>query len=138
MTGCLVLDAGAVSALIGGVSRRQEEVRAALRAASRLRRAVIIPAVILAELYRGSRHSHALDALLSREPGFVIRNTDRLFARWVGGVLAAARLGSKHLADAHVIAAAAEQGGGLVLTVDQKDLERLAASYPQVRVLALP
>jgi hypothetical protein len=54
------------------------------------------------------------------------------------GVLAAARAGSEHLADAHVIAAAVELGGGLVLTTDPDDLSRLAASYGNVTVIGLP
>ena len=36
--------------------------------------------------------------------------------------------------DAHVVAAAAEAGGGVVLTGDADDLTRLAASYPNVHV----
>jgi len=59
-------------------------------------------------------------------------------ARIVGGVLASAKAGSEHLADAHVVAAAIELGGGLVLTADTQDLGRLAASYGNVTVIGLP
>ncbi len=52
MNRCVVLDAGALSALAGRPERRNREVRAALRAAARLDREVVVPAVILAELYR--------------------------------------------------------------------------------------
>jgi len=38
------------------------------------------------------------------------------------------------MVDAHVVAAAVEGGGGLVLTGDCDDLTRLAASYPNVHV----
>ena len=55
MNRCVVLDAGALSALAGRPERRNREVRAALRAAARLDREVVVPAVILAELYRGAR-----------------------------------------------------------------------------------
>ena len=48
-----------------------------------------------------------------------------------------AGLGSEHLADAHVVACAVEAGGGLVLTSDAKDLERLAARHATVVVEAL-
>jgi hypothetical protein len=113
-------------------------VRAALRAAVRLRREVVVPSVILAELYRGPRHNALVDACLSRETGIQVRDTDRSLARLVGGVLAAARVGSEHLADAHVIAAAVELGGGLALTTDAEDLSRLAASYGNVIVIGLP
>lgn len=137
MNRCVVLDAGALSALAGRPVRRSREVRAALRAADRLGREVVVPAVVLAELYRGARHSHLVDACLSRETGILVRTTDRPFARLVGGVLAAAAAGSEHLADAHAVAAAVELGGGLVLTTDPGDLGRLAAAYRNVTVIGL-
>lgn len=138
MNRCVVLDAGALSALAGRPGRRSLEVRAALRAAARLGREVVVPSVILAELYRGPRHNALVDACLSRETGIQVRDTDRPLARLVGGVLAAARVGSEYLADAHVIAAAVELGGGLALTTDAEDLGRLAASYGNVLVIGLP
>lgn len=138
MNRCVVLDAGAMSALAGRPDRRNQEVRAALHAAARLRRDVVVPAVILAELYRGPRHNKLVDACLSRETGIRVRDTDRSLARLVGGVLAAASAGSDHLADAHVIATAADLGGGIALTSDPEDLERLAAAYRNVTVIALP
>lgn len=137
MNRCVVLDAGALSALAGRPGRRSLEVRAALRAAVRLRREVVVPSVILAELYRDPQHNALVDACLSRETGIQVRDTDRSLARLVGGVLAAARAGSEHLADAHVIAAAVELGGGLALTTDPEDLGRLAASYGNVVVISL-
>jgi len=138
MSPCVVLDAEALSALAGPPGRRSLEVRAALRAAARLQREVVVPSVILAELYRGPRHNAVVDACLSRETGIRVRDTDRSLARIVGGVLAAARAGSEHLADAHVIAVAVELGGGLALTADADDLNRLAASYRNVMVIGLP
>jgi predicted nucleic acid-binding protein len=109
-------------------------VRAALEAAAQLRRDVIVPAVVLAELYRGAGGSSLLDACLSRETGLLIRSTDRSFARLVGGVLAAAREGTEHIVDAHVVAAAIEAGGGAILTGDPKDLIRLASPYRNIQV----
>lgn len=138
MNRCVVLDAGALSALGGRPPRRMFEVRAALRAAERLGRDVVVPAVILAELYRGPRHNQMVDACLSRETGIGVRDTDRSMARLVGGVLAAAHAGSRHLADAHVIAAAVELGGGIALTTDPGDIGRLAAAYRNVTVVGLP
>lgn len=76
--------------------------------------------------------------VLDAEALVQVRDTDRPLARIVGGVLAAAQAGSEHLADAHVIAAAVELGGGLALTVDVEDLSRLAASYGNVTVVGLP
>jgi len=138
MNPCVVLDAEAMAALAGRPSRRSVEVRAALHAAARLQREVVVPSVILAELYRGPRHNALVDACLSRETGIRVRDTDRALARIVGGVLAAAHAGSEYLADAHVIAAAVELGGGLALTTDAEDLNRLAASYRNVTVIGLP
>lgn len=138
MSRCVVLDAEALTALAGPANRRNLEVRAALRAAVRLQREVVVPSVILAELYRGPRHNSLVDACLSRETGIRVRDTDRPLARIVGGVLSAAQAGSEHLADAHVIAVAVELGGGLALTVDTEDLNRLAASYRNVTVVGLP
>ncbi|HEV7667590.1 MAG TPA: type II toxin-antitoxin system VapC family toxin [Thermoanaerobaculia bacterium] len=138
MNRCVVLDAGALTALASNRSeQRSLEVRAALRAATRLRREVIVPAVILAELYRGPRHNSVVDACLSRETGIRVRDTDRALARIVGGVLAAANLGSMHLADAHVIAVAVDSGGGLVLTTDPDDLGQLAATFGNVTAVQL-
>jgi len=137
MTRCVVLDSEALAAL-GRPGRRGLEVRAALRAAARLRREVVVPSVILAELYHGPRHNSLVDACLTRETGIRVRDTDRSLARIVGGILAAAKVGSEHLADAHVIAAAVELGGGLTLTVDVADLSRLAATYGNVTVVGLP
>ncbi len=61
---------------------------------------------------------------------------------YVGGVLGAARTGSDDPADAHVVAAAVEAGGGLVVTVDRDDLDRddldrLSAPYPNVQIAAI-
>lgn len=130
----LVLDAEAVSALGQPNTDGFDRVRAALTAADRLGRDVVVTCVTLAELYRGRDRSQIVDSMLSRESGVVLRDTDRSFARLVGGVLVAAGAGSELLADAHAVAAAIETGGGLVLTSDIADLERLAAPYPNIQV----
>jgi predicted nucleic acid-binding protein len=131
----LVLDAEALSALLEAQHPGFTEVRRALTAAHRLGREVCAPAVTLAELYRSRNRSHRLDAFLAREgDALVIRDTDRTFARLVGGVLTQQRLGSAHLADAHVVAAAVEVGGGVVLTADPTDLRRLSNAYGSIDV----
>ncbi len=134
MSPALVLDAEAVSSLARPRGATFREVHAALEAARRMQRDVVTPAVVLAELYRGPRRNQVVDACLSRETGIRVRDTDRSFARYVGGVLAAAGAGSADMADAHVVASAVEAGGGVVLTGDAGDLTRLAASYPNVHV----
>jgi predicted nucleic acid-binding protein len=134
----LILDSEAMATLGSRPSRRQEEVRAAMRAAALMQRDVIVPAVILAELYRGAGHNQAVDACLARETGIRVRDTDRPLARLAGGVLTGAKADSRHLADAHVVAAAVETGGGVVLTGDPDDLASLAAPYPNITVQPLP
>ncbi|RMH19655.1 MAG: VapC toxin family PIN domain ribonuclease [Acidobacteria bacterium] len=137
MSRCVALDAGALSALAGRPTAANREVRAALRAAQRLGREVVVPAVILAELYRGPHHNSLIDACLSRETGIYVRATDRPLARLVGGVLAAAGAGSELLADAHVVAVAVELGGGIALTGDPADLERLTGAYRNVTAVRI-
>jgi len=137
MNRCLVLDSEAMAALAGRPGDRSREALAALRAAARLGRDVVVPAVVLAELYRGPRHNQLIDSCLSRETGIHVRDTDRSLAKLVGGVLAAAKAGSEHLADAHVIAAAVDLGGGIALTTDPEDLGRLAAAFRNVTVVGL-
>ncbi len=129
-----MLDSEALSALAQPRGQRFVEVRAALEAARRLRRDVVVPAVVLAELYRGPKLNQTVDACLSRETGLEVRDTDREFARLVGSVVAAAKADSGVLVDAHCVAAAVETGGGVVITGDPRDLERLAAPYPHVHV----
>jgi predicted nucleic acid-binding protein len=137
MSRVLVLDAEALSGLARARGPRFREVHAAIEAARRLQREVVTPAVILAELYRGPRHSQVVDACLSRESGIAVRDTDREFARYVGGVLGAARSDSSDLADAHAVAVAVESGGGVILTADESDIRRLSASFPNIDVVAI-
>lgn len=108
-----------------------------MTAATRLGRDVIVPTLVLAELYRGRGRSAVMDALLSRETGVLLRDTDRALARLVGGLLDAARVGSEHIVDAHVVAVAVERGGGALLTGDPVDLERLAAPYRGIVVVSV-
>jgi hypothetical protein len=59
-------------------------------------------------------------------------------ARLVGGILAEPGAGSEFLAGARAVAAAVEDGGGVVLTGDVDDLSRLAAPYRTVVVEPVP
>jgi len=132
-----VLDAEAVQALVQADHRSRRQVHHLLEAASRLQRDVVVPAVTLADLYRGVRRTQNVDAALApHEQYLVIRNTDRALARLVGALLASVKLGSAHIADAHVAAVAVEEQG-LVLTGDPDDMERLVAGTPTVTVVAL-
>lgn len=122
---CVVLDAEALSSLARG-GRHEATVRAALAAAVAERTDVLVPAAVLAECYRGSRHDHAIDACLSRQGGIGVVPTDRPLARRIGHLLASAGRGSEHHVDATVVAVCATTGGGgIALTGDVTDLAAL-------------
>jgi hypothetical protein len=42
------------------------------------------------------------------------------------------------MVDAHCVAVAAMHGGGIVVTADPDDIERLASAVPAVRVVTRP
>jgi predicted nucleic acid-binding protein len=134
----VALDAEALNALAGSDSVRKQRVRRIMRAAQRLERDVLVPSLVLAELYRGRGHNQFIDACLARErESLDSRDTDRILARIVGGVLAAAGAGSDMIVDAHVVALAVEAGGGVVVTGDEHDLGRLSAAYRHIAVEAV-
>lgn len=131
----VALDLEALNALAGPDSVRKQRVRRILRTAQRLGRDVLVPSIVLAELYRGRGHNQLVDACLARESRSVAsRDTDRGLARIVGGVLAAADAGSAAIVDAHVVAIAVEAGGGIIVTGDEDDLARLSAPYRHIVV----
>lgn len=133
-----MLDAEAFNALAGPATERGREVARIVHAARHARGELVVPTTVLAELYQPG-HLAKVDACLSRRTDAPrCRDTDRVLARLVGGVLASAGAGSEHLAGAHVVAAAVEAGRSIVVTGDGDDLTRLAASYPTVTVVALP
>ena len=125
----VVLDSGAVIALAAGKPR----ARARLTEALERRAAVVIPAVVLAEVTRGS----ALDAPVNR----LVKSVEELTpateatARLAGRLLGSA--GRDDTVDALVVAEAATGGPAVVLTADTKDLSALAAGLPGVRVVAV-
>ena len=124
--------------LAGADSGAKRRVRRAMEAAARTGHDVVVPTLVLAELYRGSGRSQLVDALLARhEEAIACRDTDRNLARFVGAVLHGAGVGSEYIVDAHVVAIAAEAGGGVLLTSDADDLRRLAAPYRSILVQRL-
>jgi predicted nucleic acid-binding protein len=131
----IALDAEAFNALARSDSIRKQRVRRIIREATALGRQVVVPSVVLAELYRGRGHNKLVDACLARERESIeSRDTDRSLARIVGGVLAGAKAGSQMIVDAHVVAIAVEAGGGVIVTGDEHDLNRLSAPYPHLVV----
>ncbi|MCK9247442.1 MAG: type II toxin-antitoxin system VapC family toxin [Solirubrobacteraceae bacterium] len=131
----LVLDAAALSALARSrAGSRPGAIHAALRAAVETGRGVVVPAAVLAELYRGGHHDQAIDACLGRLTGIDVADTTRPLARRIGHLLARAGRGSADHVDASVVAVALALGGGVVATGDPDDLEALAAGLPGITV----
>ena len=127
--GRVVLDSGAVIALAAGKPR----ARATLAEALDRRAAVAIPAVVLAEVTRGSPRDAPVNRLVKavEEVPPATEATARLAGRLLG------KAGRDDTVDALVVAEAALDGGTVVLTADAKDLTALAADLPGVRVLAV-
>lgn len=96
---------------------------------------MVAAAVTLAEVYRGRDREQQVDAALARA-GVKVVPTDRGLARTVGRLLHQAGAGSEDLVDAHAVALAMNFGG-VVLTGDPHDLERLAAGLAHVTIVAL-
>lgn len=132
----LVLDAEALSLLARG-GYYERTVRAALVAALAEGSYVVVPAAVLAELYRGGGHDQAIDACLAREGGIAVAPTDRSLARRIGHLLAKASRGSENHVDAAVVAVCAAAGGGVVLTADPGDLSDLSGGNPGITVRAV-
>ena len=95
---------------------------------------VVVPAAVLAELYRGRTQQQSVDAALSAYGDIKVAPTDQSLARQIGTLLAQAHMGSEHHVDATVAAVALAAGGGLVVTGDLDDLQLLAAHAPGVAV----
>jgi hypothetical protein len=108
----LVLDAEAVNALLAPRHPHERQVRRAMEVARRPRREVAIATGTLAELYRGAGRNQGLDALLARElgNGLLLRDTDRILARLIGGLLAEAGAGLGRIS-IRGLAADARSGG---------------------------
>ncbi len=131
----LILDGEALSALARPRStpERHLRVRAAMRLAQRRDEPVRVPSATLVELYRGSGTDEAIDLELGRWYANVITTGVRI-ARIAGHLLASIGAGSELAVDALVVATAIRLGGGLILTDDATDLERLAAQHSNVRI----
>jgi predicted nucleic acid-binding protein len=139
----LVLDAAGLDAL--GDPHPPAGFRALLREAYSRGRDVLVPAVTCAELCRGAARTRRVEAAVARHdsargqlPAVRVVPTDFTLARQVGAVLHGASADSRDLADAHVVAVCALHGGGLVVTSDGGDIERLAQAVPSARVLVRP
>lgn len=140
MTLPVVLDA---EGLAGLTDRRPPvALRALLSEAWSRCRDVLVPAVVCAEVCRGSARTRGVEAMLARhrkesgqQPPVQVVGTDLDLARQVGAVLHGAAAPSGDMVDAHVVAVAARHGGALVVTSDPEDIHRLAQAVPSARIV---
>ncbi|MBV9946090.1 MAG: hypothetical protein JOZ69_04490 [Myxococcales bacterium] len=119
----VVLDAGALIAFERGNARIRALVREAIRAGVR----VVVPAGVLAQVWRGDARQVPLRALV-RGPTSVVPALDQVLAE-AAGVLCG-RAGTADVVDASVVLVARREGAS-VLSSDVDDLHRLD---PQLRV----
>jgi predicted nucleic acid-binding protein len=124
----MTLDSGALIAYERGDAR----VRAHLELAFRNDIVPVVPAIALAEAWRGGPRSARIAALLR---ACAVHPLTEGLARRAGEALA--RISGATVADACIVASAAERGGA-VLTSDPKDIARLVGVLaPSLRVLTV-
>jgi predicted nucleic acid-binding protein len=117
------LDTGALI----GIERRKPRTVAFWRTALANGIPLVAPTAAIAEWWR--RRSDAREEILAT---LVVEPLDVAVARMAGEAMA--RVRGSTLADSIVMSSAA-RSGGVVLTSDFDDLQRLRAHYPGVRVL---
>ncbi len=118
----IALDAGALIAL----ERADERVRALLREALRVRARIVIPAAVLAQVWRDGRRQAVLGMLLKGESTEVV-SLDAVLAQAVGALCG--RTGTSDVVDAS-LALVARRSRALVITSDADDVRRLDPTIP--------
>jgi hypothetical protein len=138
MAEALILDSEAVTALAYPSERAVLARRpsAILRLARDHRALVRVPAPVLAEVCRGAKHDAAINLLL-KNPGVQVFDLTRVLAQQAGHLLARLKLSSAHAVDAFVVASALHFDAAVIATGDPQDMQRLAAPFPRVGILAL-
>jgi predicted nucleic acid-binding protein len=124
MTAGVTLDTGALIAL----ERRRQRMARVYAAAVADGMPVTVPAVVIAEWWRGRSDARAI---ILR--GLRVEETTSALARLAGEALAA--VPDAGAIDALVMASAAQRGD-VVYTSDFDDLQRLRVFFPSVRLLA--
>ena len=138
MAEALILDSEAVNALAYPSKRAALAQRASaiLRLAYQRRALVRVPAPVLAEVCRGVKQDAAINLLLNN-PGVLVFDLTRSVAQQAGQMLGRLKLSSAHAIDAFVVATALQFETAVIATGDPRDMQRLAARFPQIGVLAL-
>jgi hypothetical protein len=134
----LILDSEALNALANPRARGSLTVRArAIARVAHERGALLrVPAPVLAEVCRGSRHDAAVNNVLNRD-AILVADLTREIAQRAGGLLARARMSSANAVDAFVVATALEFDVAVIASGDPADLVRLAAPYRQISLMHL-
>ncbi len=138
MAEALILDSEAVNALANPTQRGvlAERARAILTVAHEKRALVRVPAPVLGEVCRGPRFDAAINHLLN-DRGIGVCELSRETAQRAGGLLAKAKLLSRHAVDAFVVATAMEFDAAVIATGDPEDIKRLSGSNKRIKVFAL-
>jgi predicted nucleic acid-binding protein len=138
MAEAVILDSEAVHALAQPKQRAVLAARARdiLRVAFEHRALIRVPAPVLAEVCRGPRFDAAIDHLLNGR-GVSVADLTRAIAQRAGALLSEAHLSSQHAVDAFVAATALSYESSIVMTGHPKDMRRLLARHPQVRVVGI-
>lgn len=126
-SGDLVLDAGALIAL----ERGDGEIVAILRGAVALAYRVVIPATVLAQVWRGGSRSAVLARLMASSE---IDALSEERAKEVG--LRIGARGASDVVDAHVVCCALDHGA-TVATSDPDDIRAFAAPGEKLALVAL-
>lgn len=122
----LIFDAGALIAL----ERRDARIMLLLQAARQQRRAILISAAVLAQVWRGGRDRQAPIALLLRRQAVTVIALDENDAKIVG--LLCAATGHRDIADAHVASLSLRNDQAPVVTSDRDDIARFSPAIPVV------
>jgi predicted nucleic acid-binding protein len=117
------------TAALIGLERRHQRIARVYRAAVSDGLPVTVPAIVIAEWWRG--RSDARELVLR---GVRVEATTSVLARVAGEALAA--VPGATVVDAVVMASAAQRGD-IVYTADVIDLQRLQAFFPAVTLLAV-
>lgn len=134
----LILDAEAVHALAFAdrCGALRDRARAILTVAHERRMLVRVPVPVLAEVCRSPHRDAAVDRILNGR-GIGVSDLTRPIAQHAGRLLARGKLSSTHAVDAFVVATASQFARSLIATGDPADIQRLAASCDNVRMLPL-
>jgi predicted nucleic acid-binding protein len=123
----LTLDSGALIAF----ERNERRILIHLKEANLRGTELTVPAVVVAEVWRGGARSARLVALFE---ACTVEMLDETLARIAGEAIG--KVKGAGVADAIVMASAAQRGD-FVLTSDPGDLLRLRSYFPSVKIVAV-